>query len=231
MTVNTNLSNSDSSNTKLPGYIVVEGPIGVGKTTLVKRLAEDFGYQTMLEQPDENPFLEKFYENPRQQALSTQLFFLFQRAQQLDLLNQQDLFEPLRIADFMIEKDRLFAEVLLNEDEFKLYDMVYQQLAIKAPRPDLVIYLQAPSHVLLQRIQQRGIRAEQSINANYLGKINEAYSRFFYYYDDSPLLIINAEQIDTIQDNMTFRRLIDYIMGIQSGRHYFNPSSFTEALL
>ena len=229
--MNNDLFNSGSTEQQLPKYIIVEGPIGVGKTALVKRMAEVFQYQTLLEQAGENPFLEKFYENPRHHALSTQLFFLFQRAKQLEQLHQHDLFEPLHIADFMIEKDRLFAEILLSTEEFKLYDMVYRNLAIEAPRPDLVIYLQAPPHVLLQRIQQRGIRTEQSINADYLEQINEAYSRFFHYYDDAPLLIINAEQIDAIHDDRTFDRLIDYILGIGSGRHYFNPSFYAEGLL
>ncbi|HEY9034409.1 MAG TPA: deoxynucleoside kinase [Pseudomonadales bacterium] len=229
--MNNDLFQPGSSQPQLPRYIVVEGPIGVGKTALVKRMAEAFHYQSLLEQADSNPFLEKFYENRQQNALATQLFFLFQRARLLEDLHQQDLFEPLRIADFMIEKDRLFAELLLADEEFKLYDMVYQRLAIEAPRPDLVIYLQAPPHILLQRIQQRGLRAEQSINVDYLEQITEAYSRFFHFYDDAPLLIINAEQMDMIDDERIFRSLTDYMLGIRSGRHYFNPSFYSEALL
>ena len=213
----------------LPKFIAIEGPIGVGKTSLAKRMAEVFNYQTLLEKADENPFLEKFYQNQQQNALSTQLFFLFQRAQQLNDLHQNDLFEPLYIADFMIEKDRLFAENILNSDEYKLYEMVYEQLAIEAPKPDLVIYLQAPAHTLLQRVQQRGVRSEQHINAHYLERLNEAYSRFFLYYDDAPLLIINAAQIDLINDDEAFNNLINYMLTIQNGRHYFNPSFFTEA--
>lgn len=223
--------NIDLTGQTPPKYIVIEGPIGVGKTTLVKRLAELFGYHTLLEQAEQNPFLEKFYEDQQQNALATQLFFLFQRARQLEQLQQHDLFEPLHVADFMIEKDRLFAETILSPDEFKLYDLVYQQLAIQAPKPDLVVYLQAPTHLLMQRIQQRGIRAEQHIHASYLEQINEAYSRFFHYYDDAPLLIINAAQIEAIHDEQTFKRLISYMLGIQNGRHYFNPGMTSETLL
>lgn len=213
----------------LPKFIAIEGPIGVGKTSLAKRMAEMFGYQPLLENASSNPFLEKFYENQQQNALATQLFFLFQRTQQLLDLKQKDLFEPLYIADFMIEKDKLFAQSILNNDEFKLYEMVYQQLAIEAPKPDLVIYLQAPAHTLLQRVQHRGLRSEQYINAQYLEQINEAYSRFFLFYDDAPLLIINATQIDLVNDDEAFNSLINYILTIQNGRHYFNPSFFTEA--
>src|SRR5690554_5018774 len=136
----------------MPRYIAVEGPIGVGKTSLAKRLAESFNYDIMLEKPEENPFLERFYNNPRQHALATQLFFLFQRAQQLQAIKQDDLFEPVRIADFLIDKDVLFAQLNLDPDEFLLYQNVYEHLTIDAPAPDLVIYLQAPTQVLLQRI-------------------------------------------------------------------------------
>jgi len=212
----------------LPKFIAIERPIGVGKTSLARRMAEVFNYQTLLENADGNPFLEKFYENQQQNALATQLFFLFQRAQQLMDLRQTDLFEPRYIADFMIEKDKLFAENILNNDEFKLYEMVYDQLAIEAPKPDLVVYLQAPAHTLLQRVQHRGVRSEQHIHAQYLERINEAYSRFFLYYDDAPLLIINAEQIDLINDDDAFNSLINYMLTIQNGPHYFNPSFFTE---
>ena len=229
--MNTFPTNIDQNDQTLPKYIVVEGPIGVGKSTLAKHLTTLFNYQSLLENTEKNPFLDKFYENQQQNGLATQLHFLFQRAKQLEQLQQYDLFEPAHIADFMIEKDRLFAQAILDEDEYKLYDIVYQQLSIQSPKPDLVIYLQAPTHVLAQRIQQRGLQAEQNIHTSYLELINQAYSQFFHYYDDAPLLIINASQIEVIYEENNFRQLINYILSIQSGRHYFNPSISRETLL
>ena len=147
----------------IPRYIAIEGPIGVGKTSLTKRLAESFNYELLLEKSEENPFLDRFYENSRQHALSAQLFFLFQRAQQIQELRQEDLFEPVRVADFLIDKDNLFALQNLDADEYELYLKVYKHLIIEAPTPDLVIYLQAPTNILLDRIQKRGVKAEQFI--------------------------------------------------------------------
>jgi len=209
-----------------PGYIAVEGPIGVGKTTLTRRLAETFNYETLLEEAHDNPFLERFYRNRSEAALATQLFFLFQRAQKIQQLRQAELFSPVRVADFLIEKDPLFARVNLDSDEFELYEKVYQKLTIDAPRPDLVIYLQAPVDVLLQRIEQRGIAAEKSINRGYLEQLNEVYSEFFLYYDGSPLLIVNASMIDLARSDRDYEQLVDYLLDIRSGRHYFNPTFF-----
>lgn len=206
-----------------PGYIVVEGPIGVGKTTLVKRLASAFNYDTLLEDADQNPFLADFYRNPKASGLATQLFFLLQRAQQTQAIRQSDIFTPVRISDFLIEKDRLFASLILDEEELNLYDQIYNHLTIDVPTPDLVIYLQAPTSVLTQRIQKRGIPYEQSVRKEYLEKINEAYTRFFHYYDRSPLLIINAAEIDFVNDNHGFQLLVDQIKTVHRGRHYFNP--------
>lgn len=209
-----------------PQYIAIEGPIGVGKTTLAHRLASSFNYQVLLEDAYENPFLERFYQNPRQSALATQLFFLFQRAQKLHDLRQTDIFEPVRVADFLIEKDPLFARVNLDSDEFQLYEKVYRQLTIDAPRPDLVIYLQAPTDVLLRRIENRGTQFEQSIDRGYLERLNEVYSEFFLYYDDAPLLIVNASQIDLVNNSGDYEQLVNYMLDIRSGRHYFNPTFF-----
>ena len=169
-----------------PDYIVVEGPIGVGKTTLAKRLAETFNTDLMLELPAENPFLARFYEDPKNAALPTQLYFLFQRAKQMRSLMQTDLFRPVQVSDYLLQKDRLFAQITLDKDEFELYEQVYQQLSIDIPQPDLVVYLQAPTDVLIHRISKRGIDYEQSINESYLQKISEAYIDFFYHYNDSP---------------------------------------------
>lgn len=208
---------------RIPHYIAVEGPIGVGKTSLAKRLAETFNYDIVLEKPEDNPFLERFYRNPKQHALATQLFFLFQRAQQLQELKQDDLFEPVRVADFLIDKDMLFARQNLDPDEFQLYQNVYQHLTIDAPVPELVIYLQAPTQVLLQRIQKRGIAAEQTIEADYLSRLNDAYTSFFHYYDRSPLLIVNSTDLDLVGHDEDYRQLVSQIMTAPQGTHYFNP--------
>jgi deoxyadenosine/deoxycytidine kinase len=207
-----------------PRFIAVEGAIGVGKTTLAKQLADTFNYQMLLENAEENPFLERFYQNQKNAALATQLFFLFQRSQQIQDLRQGDIFEPVRVSDFLIEKDRLFAKLNLDEDEFQLYEKVYQQLTIDAPKPDLVIYLQASVDVLLSRIENRGINFEQRIAREYLESINEAYSEFFLYYDDAPLLIVNADELDVINRQDDYAQLVDYLLNIRSGRHYFNPT-------
>jgi len=209
-----------------PAFIAVEGSIGVGKTTLAKKLAASFNYTTLLEDAEENPFLERFYRSREQVALATQLFFLFQRAQKIQDMRQTDIFEPTRIADFLIEKDPLFARINLDRDEYQLYDKVYQQLTINAPKPDLVVYLQAPTDVLLSRIENRGLAIERSIDRGYLERLNEVYSEFFLYYDDAPLLIVNASEIDLANSTADYQDLVNYLLDIRSGRHYFNPTFF-----
>lgn len=211
------------SDSRSLGYIVVEGPIGVGKTTLARRLADSFGSDLVLEGADENPFLERFYEDPRGAALQTQLFFLFQRVRQIQELQQKDMFAPVRVADFLIEKDRLFAELTLDTEEFKLYDQVYQHVAVKGPRPDLVIYLQAPVDVLRKRIAERDRFYERSLDPNYLRRLSESYMEFFHRYDESPLLIVNAAEIDFANKTPDYELLLEQIRKIHSGRHYFNP--------
>ena len=207
----------------IPRYIAVEGPIGVGKTSLTKRLAETFNYETLLEKSDENPFLDRFYENPRQHALSTQLFFLFQRAQQIQDLRQEDLFEPVRVADFLIEKEQLFAQQNLDADEYELYLKVYKHLIVDSPIPDMVIYLQAPTVTLLDRVKKRGIKAEQFIELGYLENLNDAYTEFFHYYNSSPLLIVNSAEIDLVNNDEDYQLLVDYILSHPTGTNYFNP--------
>jgi deoxyadenosine/deoxycytidine kinase len=218
---------SNHSEQKQHRYIVVEGPIGVGKTTLAKRLADTFEYSTLLEAPEANPFLPRFYQNQRDNALATQLFFLFQRCEQHKILQQSDLFSPAFISDYLFEKDRLFVRINLDEDEFKLYDNIQQQLEIKPSSPDLVIYLQAPSDILMQRIAHRGIAEEQDIERDYLEALNEAYSQFFLYYDQAPLLIVNAAQIDLANNDQDYAQFIDYLQSFQSGRHFYNPTFFS----
>ena len=204
-------------------YIVVEGPIGVGKTHLVKRLADSFSGSVLLEQPEQNPFLEKFYLYPKQSALPTQLSFLMQRVKLSQLCHQDDLFNELLIADFMVEKDRLFAQISLDDDELGLYNMVYDNLTMHHRTPDLVIYLQAPLQVLKSRISQRGIGYEQHIEEAYLKRLADTYADFFYYYDASPLLIVNAEEIDLVNSEADYQRLLAQICSTQSGRHFYNP--------
>jgi deoxyadenosine/deoxycytidine kinase len=203
--------------------IVIEGPIGVGKTTLASKLASGLGAELILERADANPFLERFYRNPRAGALPAQLYFLFQRAQQLAALKQHDLFAPLRVADYLIDKDRLFARTTLDEEEYRLYEQVYAKLAIEAPKPDLVIYLQAPVDVLLARISRRGIEYEQLIDRRYLERLNAAYARFFHEYDAGPLLIVNAADIDPVNTAEDYEELLAAIRRLRRGRLYYNP--------
>lgn len=203
--------------------IVIEGPIGVGKTSLARRLARSFGSELILEQADENPFLERFYRNPRSAALQTQLFFLFQRTRQLEDIRQHDLFDMVRVADYLIEKDRLFARLTLDDEEYALYDQIYTRLAVDAPVPDLVIYLQAPVDVLLERIERRGIRYEQHMDRAYLEKLQDAYARFFHEYSASPLLIVNAAQADFVSNEQDYAQLMEQVTRIRRGRHFYNP--------
>jgi deoxyguanosine kinase len=204
-------------------FIVLEGPIGVGKTSLARRLCASLDAEPVLEQAAENPFLERFYRNPRDGALPAQLYFLFQRAQQLAALNQQDMFAPLRVADYLLEKDRLFARVTLDDAEFGLYEQVYTKLDVQAPKPDLVVYLQAPVDVLLERIAKRGIRYEQQIDRAYLERLNEAYARFFHEFEAAPLLIVNAASIDPINNQADYDELLAAFQRMKRGRLYYNP--------
>ena len=207
----------------LPKYIAVEGPIGVGKTTLANKLAKSFNYDILLEMPAENPFLEASYKNPAQSALAAQLFFLFQRVQQMEELKQRSIFEPVRVADFILEKDRLFAEVVLSTAEMNLYDKVYEHITLDSPTPDLVINLQAPVEVLMGRIDKRGNEFEQYLTSEYLTQINEAYSRFFLDYEKAPLLIVNAADINFEENEEDYEMLVTKIMSNPKGKTFINP--------
>lgn len=206
-----------------PGYIVVEGPIGVGKTSLARRLSESFGSELLLEGAADNPFLERFYQDPSGAALPTQLFFLFQRARQMQALRQGDMFRPVRVADFLMEKDRLFARLNLDDEAYKLYEQVYSHLTVDAPTPDLVIYLQAPVEVLRRRITERGIGFEQGMSPDYLQRLSHAYAEFFHRYDAAPLLIVNAAEVNFVRNDADYAALLEEVGRVRSGRHYFNP--------
>lgn len=204
---------------------MVEGPIGVGKTSLATRLADSFSGELVLEHLTENPFLERFYRSRRTAALPAQLFFLFQRARQLEEIRQADMFAPVRIADFLIDKDRLFAELNLDREELVLYEQIYEKLEVVAPVPDLVIYLQASVDTLLQRIARRGISYERLIDRAYLERLTDAYARHFHAYDDSPLLIVNASTIDPVYNDADYDQLYQQIQRTSSGRYFFNPAA------
>ena len=207
-----------------PEYIVIEGPIGVGKTTLAIRLADALGTDLMLESASENPFLPKFYQDPKSAALPTQLHFLFLRLRQMEALRQTDMFKPSLVSDFLVQKDKLFAGITLSDQELDLYNQIYSRLALdEAPAPDLVIYLQANVDDLQRRVYERGNNYERNINEQYLKSVADAYIDFFYNYDQSPLLIVNTADFDLARNTGNFQMLLEYIQDLAPGRHYFNP--------
>jgi deoxyadenosine/deoxycytidine kinase len=208
-----------------PRFIVVEGPIGVGKTSLARRFAESFSGELVLEQVEQNPFLEQFYKSRKSAALPAQLFFLFQRARQTEDLRQSDMFAPVRIADFHIGKDRLFAELNLSRDELDLYEQIYNKLDIEVPEPDLVVYLQASVDALMTRIAQRSIPYERMIDRAYIERLADAYARYFHSYDETPLLIVNASSIDPARNEEDYEALFEQVSRISGGRHFFNPAA------
>lgn len=203
-------------------YIVVEGPIGVGKTSLTIKLAQAFGAQTMLELPQENPFLERFYRDSARYALPTQMFFLFQRMNQLRDLAQTDLFNAPVVSDFLLDKDPLFANLTLGDDELKLYRQLYEHLRPQVPVPDLVIYLQAQPETLYERIKKRGVPMESTISEVYLYRLCESYSRFFYHYENAPLLIVNNEHLNPIESEEDFDLLLTRIKNMRGKREFFS---------
>ena len=204
-------------------YIVVEGPIGSGKSTLSRMLSENFGSNFVKEKADQNPFLPKFYKTMSQYALPTQLFFLFQRAEQINDIKQNDLFHKGTVADFFIYKDPIFAQLNLDEEELKLYKQIYQFLELKVPKPDLVIYLQTPVELLKKRVERRSINYEKTISTEYLEKIAEAYSNFFHFKYNQKLLIVNNENLDIIDDPGAISMLVEKIEQLSSTREFFNP--------
>ena len=205
-------------------FIVVEGPIGVGKTSLAKKLSESLSGTLILEDIDNNPFLDRFYKGGRG-ALPAQLHCLFQRAKQLEILRQSDLFSSIYVADFHLEKDKLFASVNLDSSEMELYEKVYENMDIENVVPDLVIYLQANPSVLLERIARRNVPSEKFIDRNYLENINESFARHYHSYDDGPLLIVNTASIDPLNNEIEYKQLLEQIKTTKGGRHFFNPLS------
>ena len=203
-------------------YIVVEGPIGVGKTTLTRKIAEHSGAQTLLEQAQENPFLEKFYRDSTRYALPTQMFFLFQRMSQLRDLAQADLFNAPVLSDFLLDKDPIFAGLTLADDELNLYRQLYEHLRPQAPQPDLVIYLQAQPETLVERVKKRGVPMEAAISETYLYRLCESYSRFFYHYDAAPLLMVNTEHLNPIERDEDFDLLLTRIKNMRGKREFFS---------
>ena len=209
---------------RLPRYVAVEGPIGVGKTTLATRLAQTMRYPLLLEPVTENPFLDRFYAEGNQHALPTQLFFLLHRARQVADMPSNDLLGPTLVSDFLIEKDRLFAKLTLDEAEYQLYEQIHASLRLDPPTPDLVIYLQAPAEVLDDRIRGRGIPFEQQIKFDYLQSLADCYTEFFHYYNAAPLLVVNAAEIDFANNDQHFETLLDQVIHMEGTRQFFNPN-------
>lgn len=205
-------------------YIVVEGPIGSGKTTLAKMLVERFPVDYLSEKAEANPFLPRFYQDAQRYGLPTQLFFLFQRANQIKDLNQRDMFAKPIIADFFLEKDPIFARLNLDDEEYALYHQIYHHLQIQAPKPDLVIYLQTPIDALMERIEERSISYEQEIPREYIERLANAYSEFFHSYDASPVLIVNNEKLNILKNQSAFELLLNRIEQIKGQREFFNPN-------
>lgn len=206
-------------------YLVVEGPIGAGKTSLTRKLAERMGADTLLENAGDNPFLPRFYKEPKRYALPTQLHFLFDRARQLRDLAQGDLFHAGTVSDFLIDKDMLFARLNLDDDEFELYQKVYADLAPQAPTPDLVIYLQAPIEALQERVKRRGIEFERGMDAAYLQRLANSYSEFFHRYDAAPLLIVNTTHLNFAQSEADVELLLERIGKMRGPREFFSRAA------
>ncbi|MEC8299036.1 MAG: deoxynucleoside kinase [Pseudomonadota bacterium] len=216
--------NDTLATARVPNFIAIEGPIGVGKTTLARRLAETFGKQLLLEPSFENPFLESFYSNGSKFALPTQLYFLLNRARQLAEIPQPGILERQLVSDFLFEKDRLFAELTLNKEELKLYDEITLNLSLNIPKPNLVIYLQAPTSVLIDRIRDRGVLVEKNIKENYLGGLSESYSKFFLYYDSAPVLTVNSTFSDFISNQEHYDGLVEQILSMRGSHQFFSPN-------
>jgi deoxyadenosine/deoxycytidine kinase len=206
-----------------PRYIVIEGPIGVGKTSLAKSLSEELKTRLVLEKTEDNPFLKEFYQNPKQWAFQTQVFFLLSRHRQLEALSQMDIFSKGTISDYFFPKDRIFAMITLDAGELSLYQQIYNLLNPHVPIPDLVIYLQADTSMLLQRIRQRGRDYEMEITEDYLERLNQAYNQFFFHYTTSPLLVVQTGEMDFVKNRADFEDLLKQIRQMKMGTQYYVP--------
>lgn len=206
-------------------YIVVEGPIGVGKSSLARRLAEHLDADTLMENAADNPFLPRFYQDPKRYALPTQLHFLFDRARQVKELAQGDLFRKSIVSDFLLDKDMLFARLNLDDDEFALYGKVFADLRLQAPEPDLVIYLQAPVEALQERVKRRGIDFEQGMKSDYLRRLTESYSEFFHRYDTAPILMVNSENLNFVAQQGDFDLLLERMAKMRGPREFFSRAA------
>lgn len=208
---------------KIPRYIAIEGPIGVGKSSLAKILAQKYASRLVKEEVTGNPFLERFYENPRKFAFQTQIFFLLSRYRQQRELVQGDLFEGGLVCDYILAKDKIFALINLEDDEVSLYESIYKLLVSTLPKPDLVIYLQARPEVLLSRVRKRGIAYERNISLDYLRTLSDAYNEYFFHYNETPLLVVNTSEIDFVESPRDLEHLVREVKSVKRGTQHYIP--------
>ncbi len=208
---------------KIPRYLAIEGPIGVGKSSLAKILAQKYGSRLVKEEVEANPFLERFYENPRKYAFQTQLFFLLSRYRQQRELAQGDLFETGVVCDYILAKDKIFALINLEDDEVSLYESIYKLLVSTLPKPDLVIYLQARPEVLLSRVRKRGIAYERNISLDYLRTLSDAYNEYFFHYNETPLLVVGTSEIDFVESTRDLEHLVREVKSVKRGTQHYIP--------
>jgi deoxyguanosine kinase len=212
-----------SQQTIEPRFIAVEGAIGAGKTSLVNLLEQQYGARVILEENDSNPFIAKFYEDQEIYSFQTQIFFLLSRYNQYMELAQRDLFNSVVVIDYLFQRDKIFAQLNLEDHEYRLYEQIYNLISSKAPKPDLVIFLQASTEVLLERVSKRGREYESFMDPDYLDSVNKAFNNFFFYYSDTPLLVINTNEIDFVEKKCDLEELINKVNSHKIGREYYNP--------